>query len=293
MAFTKKTPSMVYHSRSTTMKKDRLHRTAHDYEKPKDHIRITLRLDGERVPGKLMRSEEFRGRFWEGTTSGVRSNEGDKWVFSNFAFSDLKTVDSGSRRAGDRLMKHLKHMGEITAECHYVTNLKPVPDCLRRVPKGHRLEDIPEKALKGRALSHQSTFGTPAPAKPSFGVSSDYLDPEKKPFAIFHFKYRSRDALKALMIIPRSPSPVPLEDRYVDTLSPQEMRQLLRRQRERQQAAQAVKQEQGVKHECSRERSRAIHDFDSDGDEVSFVSAKRRRHPVIIDGNGAETIDLT
>lgn len=44
----------------------------------------------------------------------------------------------------------------------------------------------------------------------------------------------SRDfigALKALCIIPRTPSPVPLEERDVNDLNPDEMRELLRRQR--------------------------------------------------------------
>jgi hypothetical protein len=86
---------------------------------------------------------------------------------------------------------------------------------------------------------------------------------------------------------------MPLEDRDVDTLSPEEMRQLLRRQRDRNQAAQVVKQERGVKRERSRERSSTAYDFNGDDDEVSFVSVKRARHPVIIDEDGSETIDLT
>jgi hypothetical protein len=53
------------------------------------------------------------------------------------------------------------------------------------------------------------------------------------------------------MIIPRSPSPVSLEERDVDTLSPEEMRQLFRRQRQRELAAKTVKRER------SRERSRS------------------------------------
>lgn len=40
-------------------------------------------------------------------------------------------------------------------------------------------------------------------------------------------------ALQSLLLIPRSPSPVPLEERDVDTLSAEEMRELLRRQRVR------------------------------------------------------------
>jgi hypothetical protein len=75
---------------------------------------------------------------------------------------------------------------------------------------------------------------------------STYVNPDKGPFATFCFKYRSLGALrqaycfqttnedelaalKSLLIIPRSPSPVPLLERNVDTLSLEETRELLRR----------------------------------------------------------------
>lgn len=95
------------------------------------------------------------------------------------------------------------------------------------------------------------------------------------------------------MIIPRSPSPVPLEDRDVDTLTQAESRELIRRLREREDATNVVKRE-GVKRERSRERSSTVYYIDGGSDEdISFVSAKRRRLPVSIDEDGVETIDLT
>ena len=69
------------------------------------------------------------------------------------------------------------------------------------------------------------------------------------------------------------------------------MRELLRRQRERNEAATALNREGGVKRE--RERSTTVDDAIHDDDELSFVSAKRRRLPVTIDEDGVETIDLT
>jgi len=38
-------------------------------------------------------------------------------------------------------------------------------------------------------------------------VSSQKLDGDDKPLAVFSFKYRDRKALQSLLIIPRSPSP--------------------------------------------------------------------------------------
>jgi hypothetical protein len=139
-------------------------------------------------------------------------------------------------------------------------------------------------------------------------LSYDYVGASDRPFATFKFKYRSKGkqyylcrfyikgltrvvaALQSLLIVPRSPSPVPLEDRDVNTLTPEESRELIRRLRKREEAALPVKREQGVK----RERSATVgHMEGGDDDEVSFVYEKRRRLPVTIDEDGVETIDLT
>jgi hypothetical protein len=94
-------------------------------------------------------------------------------------------------------------------------------------------------------------------------------------------------ALQSLLIIPRDPSPVPLEYRDVDTLTLEETRELLRRQRGRG-APPNVKRE-GFK----RERSSTAIREDQDDDGVFFVSAKRRRLPVTLNEDGIEIIDLT
>jgi hypothetical protein len=99
-----------------------------------------------------------------------------------------------------------------------------------------------------------------APSVASTGVKIDKprnfdctnIDPKEKPFAHFCFRYRSIstssfslhhpfacivelttavDDLKAELIIPRSPSPIPLEDRPLESLSLEESLELLRRQR--------------------------------------------------------------
>lgn len=76
---------------------------------------------------------------------------------------------------------------------------------------------------------------------------ADFVNGTATPFATSTFKYRSLGpyyllrayaclltstaALKSLGIIPRSPSPVPLEERHIDTLTPAEMREILQIQR--------------------------------------------------------------
>jgi hypothetical protein len=72
--------------------------------------------------------------------------------------------------------------------------------------------------------------------------------------------------------------------RYLCTKPPQE----------RDAAAQAVKQEHGIKRERSRERS-STNANDNDDDEITVVSAKKRRtsYKTALNENGAEEIDLT
>ena len=95
-------------------------------------------------------------------------------------------------------------------------------------------------------------------------------------------------ALRSLLIIPRNSSPVPLEDRDVDTLTLEESHELLRRHREREDAAPSVKRER-----FKRERSSTAVMEDQDDDHVSFVSAKRRRLPITLNEDGIEVFDLT
>ena len=122
---------------------------------------------------------------------------------------------------------------------------------------------VPEKALKGRPLEVATRFvgswsrciqadGNSFVATPAVAairsVKTERLD--KKPLVTFYFKYRTRrtfsrlkaqfcdsdmviGALQSLLILGRSPTPVPLEDRPYEELSREEALELLRRERVR------------------------------------------------------------
>ncbi|KAH7389623.1 hypothetical protein DE146DRAFT_791630 [Phaeosphaeria sp. MPI-PUGE-AT-0046c] len=261
--------------------------------KPKYAIRVDLFLDGKKATGNVLQHYLFTSGSHENTVTGVNSNQGGKWLLSKFSFSDLRTVDSAGRVVADQLMKDLRGMGQITLEFHYIVNVRATGTTYLREMKKSGLGEVPEKALKGKALSHQATLRSPVPADNISIVDSDYLDPKRRPFASITFKYRLRDALKALLIIPRSPSPVPLEERDVDSLSSEEMRELLQRQRAREAAAPVVKQERGIKRESNRDRDSTMEALNEDDDDVTFVSTKRSRLLVTLNEDGVETIDLT
>ncbi|KAF1921825.1 hypothetical protein BDU57DRAFT_545226 [Ampelomyces quisqualis] len=261
-------------------------------EKPKYDVKVRVYMDGSYVCGEILRLKGFHKGTYKQTIDGARSTKDGMWVLAKFSFSDLKTVDSISRPCKDRLVKDLKELGQISVKFNYITNLRPSTSALPTFSKGEGFDEVPEKALKGTAISHQVLLRDPIPTGGSSFLISDYVDPDRRPFLTVNFKYRSRAALKSLLIIPRSPSPVPLEERDVDSLSLEETRELIRRQREREAAALAVKRERGIKRGRSRERSRTVSDFDG-GNDVSFISAKRLKLPVTLNEDGAEMIDLT
>lgn len=88
------------------------------------------------------------------------------------------------------------------------------------------------------------------------------------------------DALQGLRVIPRSPSPVPLEERDVATLNLDELRELARRQQERLAARE-------VKHEVKRERN-TEDDDDANGEDGITIGEVRPVKRRVLD-----TIDLT
>lgn len=84
------------------------------------------------------------------------------------------------------------------------------------------------------------------------------------------------DALVALCVIPREPTPIPLEERDVDTLSVAELRELTRLQQER------LAAQQHIKPEVKRER-----DTEDDDGEIEVEEARPVKKRVL------DTIDLT
>ncbi|EXJ58343.1 hypothetical protein A1O7_05768 [Cladophialophora yegresii CBS 114405] len=147
-------------------------------------------------------------------------------------------------------------------------------------------EPIPEKAIKGQALDLgvglQSARPKHSPVKVHRG---EILD--EGPLATFIFLYRSKNALQILGILPRTPEPIPLEERDPATLSPAEMLELIRRQQSELEATKAkVKKEEA---ELDMPRSDTIKREATDEDDdlaILPVPQNRVRKKV-------EVIDLT
>ncbi|KAF2430701.1 hypothetical protein EJ08DRAFT_649487 [Tothia fuscella] len=216
---------------------------------------------------------------------GVESISGNSWNMSKFLFADLDSNDSSLQSLDKDLKDRLEDLGEIKI-------------CLRRVKVTSKNEDyqldrtpgltnnatIPEKALKGRSISHSTSLARGVPSEKPNVFNCQDIDTETSPFAVFKFKYRSLRDLQAECIIPRSPTPLPLEERPIESLTAKEIRERLRRQEAALAEARAVR----VKSEFKREHAATgLVTPGEDDDDIEVVEPRPKRSRVI------ETIDLT
>ncbi|KAI9648088.1 hypothetical protein NHQ30_002717 [Ciborinia camelliae] len=89
-----------------------------------------------------------------------------------------------------------------------------------------------EKALKGQAKSHNVSYSAETPITARHYANVTKLDGADYPIAIYKLKYRSKEALKQLLIIERtpepedSPTPSPAPDVDLDNLTPAQRERL-------------------------------------------------------------------
>ncbi|MCJ1244363.1 hypothetical protein MMC30_001561 [Trapelia coarctata] len=163
---------------------------------------------------------------------GARTLEMGLWTIRKFKFARLQLADASYGPPSLPDSHRLENLGLITIKVERVNATASSRSLSRSTRTTEELSSqspLSEKALKGRAVTHRTSFDQPeriATVKP---LNCDYLDSLKHPYASFSFKYRSRKALQAELIIPRTPSPIPLEDRPQETLNREELLELLNR----------------------------------------------------------------
>ncbi|KAF2840592.1 hypothetical protein M501DRAFT_1009862 [Patellaria atrata CBS 101060] len=245
---------------------------------------VNIRMDGQSVKSTFFKAAEYKNANGNSTLlNGVTVHEGSQCVFKKFCFSDVAIGDGDVRHLSGEKKKTIDNLGQISVEVWRGRLGEPKGSSARQFS----LKDvgtIPEKALKGRALSHKAGLGPGVPAEPGTSFNMDYIDKDS-PFAAFNFKYRSLQALRSLCIVPRSPTPVALEDRPIEELNPEELRELLRRERELNAVAGRVKME-GIKRE--REETQ---EQNGEEDEITVLEERPRKAPRTSASN-TEIIDL-
>ncbi|KAG9550740.1 hypothetical protein KCU71_g14050, partial [Aureobasidium melanogenum] len=234
-------------------------------------------LDGQWVAGNVYRSP-VRDHVLSIIPGACRKENGI-WIEQKFLFTNLVTSEDVTC---NKPRPELQDLGTIAVKLHYA-HVQGSPNY--HSPDSFKInmpENIHEKHLKGQAISQQVKLGEAVPVGALQTVDSRLLEE----FAVFNFRYRSRRDLQILCLIPRSPSPIPLEDRPEGDLNREELLELLRRQKSRQEEQVVIKQE------LKRERI----EEDEDDDELTIIFSRPppRKHKISTDADsGIDTIDLT
>ncbi|KAF2100646.1 hypothetical protein NA57DRAFT_54724 [Rhizodiscina lignyota] len=250
-------------------------------------IAVHIYIDGEEVDSILW-SEDDLTSGKDIIQNGAHRYEKGEWVLRKYLFSKLEIDDGDVRKITEREKVKIQSLGVISVRFWRVKKVKKV---MPGIPSGY-LNDVgvvPEKALKGSAISHRATFEEKMPTNPCTVWNSQQIDPWEKPFATFNFRFRSLAALKDLHIIPRSPSPEPFEVRMKknpESLTREELLEFARRHTTTDEFHKRVKLE-------SLKRERPNDDDDASDDEDVPVVTDARPHKRARPDSTAEIIDLT
>ncbi|RDI85414.1 hypothetical protein Vi05172_g4763 [Venturia inaequalis] len=230
---------------------------------------------------------------YDATIGGVKVVSGNSVMERPFTFSALET-DNGTINGSDSAIQaQVEGLGQISVKLYRVKYLPTAKSKAKKYMQDRDAtkQSLTEKALKGRALSRQTTLGAPLPSKAKKGRSFDWIDPLHKPFATFTFRYRSMHDLHAEMIVSK---PIPLEERDLDTLTLEEMHELLKRQAndlERQKLKRLIQENrrklssttEGGKEENKDTKEKIKREHESAFGRSSSASASKRRQIKTID----------
>ncbi|KAL8930202.1 MAG: hypothetical protein Q9208_000819 [Pyrenodesmia sp. 3 TL-2023] len=219
-----------------------------------ENLEIQVHLDGKWAAGEYVyRSKVLQSNNYVLKIGGATRMVNGSCEFRAFMFSDVRQTNEASKWALDK--RDRNDLGSITIKAFHVK----LGATRSRSSESWEHEDadtnaaVPEKELKGLAITH---------------LARVFVDGNQCPFAVFRFRYCSKKALQSMLLIPRTPSPTPLADRPIDSLSAEEARQLLRQYQVRPQEAKreiksgsgrmqkAIKHEWGVKQERPVKRER-------------------------------------
>ncbi|RYP18675.1 hypothetical protein DL765_003810 [Monosporascus sp. GIB2] len=135
---------------------------------------------------------------------------------------------------------------------------------------------VHEKALKGRSVSHKVDY---SPGKPGITYPRQvdvYQDPLKRPFAVFEFRYCSKEDLIAEGVVPR---PNPMDD-----MDEQQLRQFaLRLYREKENRDMSVKSEVKSEAKLERETRSGVKRSREESEPTSAKRSKGSRSLEIVD----------
>ncbi|TID13714.1 ATP-dependent RNA helicase [Venturia nashicola] len=235
---------------------------------------VWVRVDGQ-IVGKPLWRRKKGGRVKPRIVLGVEEKSGSSWTRRDLIFCNLNKGKMINKELREKVAK----LGQITVEFFRCVIKRKKAD-LQGYGWNDGVDTVPEKALKGKALSHATSLSETATVVPApCRYTSDHIDGRNDPYATICFQYRSLNDLKAEMIIPRSPSPIPLAERTPTTL--EEALEVIRIQREQ---ASNIQQE-NIR--MKRERASSPPSIHEDNEDLSIIEPTPKRRRV------TDTIDLT
>ncbi|KAI1826913.1 hypothetical protein F4861DRAFT_495654 [Xylaria intraflava] len=171
----------------------------------RDHvITANVYVDGTYTSGVVIRNNVgTRRHTFHGTDTCSATHGG--WYRRRFKFAPVKTIDDARKERVESDLKLAKGLGTIEVkfrrEIEYgVIRSTGVAD------SGTKKWELAEKSLKGKAVSHGTSYGKPETIAAPTYIQTRPIHEDHGPILRIIFRYRSRDALKRELIIPRSPS---------------------------------------------------------------------------------------
>ncbi|KAK1829521.1 hypothetical protein QBC39DRAFT_356318 [Podospora conica] len=130
------------------------------------------------------------------------------WQRRPFRFSNLDIVEDGvpAKEIKEQILQ-AKNLGCLRIYCYRLKEStlsgRPVSELFAADPALKATSKMSEKALKGRALDCRAGLGEGVRDVGFGNYRVTYEDPERRPFAVFEFRYRSLEGLYKEGIIPR------------------------------------------------------------------------------------------
>ncbi|KAK5697157.1 hypothetical protein LTR97_007292 [Elasticomyces elasticus] len=213
-----------------------------------DGLAFYIHVDGSKLLDcPLVRNEDCRTSAYTNTSLGCRSASD---TVQQYRFTILETA---SDRAVDKSQaEKAKDFGTIVVKVMQVqvSGIVKVPTDLSQ--NAQRPGVVSEKLVKGQSVSHSVDF---SPAMKVCSRVVHKVSPVQglpNPYTTVVFRYRSLETLKSMLIIPRTPSPPPLEERDYESVNRDEFLELQRQLKELKEKAAA---NVNIKQEIKRERT--------------------------------------
>ncbi|TGO24900.1 hypothetical protein BPAE_0092g00190 [Botrytis paeoniae] len=171
------------------------------------NLRARVSVDGNYAQGRII-TPEYIGRFsvqFDGPTNFYPI--GNRSTLQKYRFSELRISSEESRLSNLKKDKaEAEKVGTIEIRIWRASESVPVqPEYPQTIKSSSNT--FHEKALKGQAKSHNVSYSPETTTSAQNYVRTTTLDGEDYPIAIYKFKYRSKESLKQLLIIERTPEP--------------------------------------------------------------------------------------